>query len=86
MYASRPAAQAWEGRYSALLKGHGFDRLRSVGHGGLRPAGPRLDGVVYGGDFVSPRAGRTLGLRVEGAAGPLRAEETRPPRKMGRGM
>ena len=30
LYGCRPAAQAWEEHYSALLKNHGFKRLKSV--------------------------------------------------------
>ena len=51
LYGCRPAAQAWEEHYSALLKQHGFKRLQSVPVAFVH--GTRdLMGVVHGDDFV----------------------------------
>ena len=47
LYGCRPAAQAWEEHYSALLKNHGFKRLKSV-----PVAFVDVSGVVHGDDFV----------------------------------
>ena len=51
LYGCRPAAQAWEEHYSALLGGGGFRRMRSVPVAFVHE---KLDlmGVVHGDDFV----------------------------------
>ena len=51
LYGCRPAAQAWEEHYSALLKEHGFQRLRSVPVAFVHETRD-LMGVVHGDDFV----------------------------------
>ena len=51
LYGCRPAAQAWEEHYSALLQGHGFKRLKSVPVAVVHE-GRDLNGVVHGDDFV----------------------------------
>ena len=51
LYACRPAAQAWEEHYSALLKEHGFQRLRLILVAFVHETWD-LMGVVHGDDFV----------------------------------
>ena len=47
----RPAAQAWEEHYSALLKNHEFKRLKSVPVAFVHETRD-MSGVVHGDDFV----------------------------------
>ena len=51
LYGCRPAAQAWEEHYSAVLKENGFKRLRSVPVAFVHDARDMV-GVVHGDDFV----------------------------------
>ena len=51
LYGCRPAAQAWEEHYSALLKNHGFKRLKSVPVAFVHETRD-MSGVVHGDDFV----------------------------------
>jgi hypothetical protein len=51
LYGCRPAAQAWEEHYSALLVANGFERLKTVPVA-FSHAGRDLHGVVHGDDFV----------------------------------
>ena len=51
LYGCRPAAQAWEEHYSALLTGHGFKRLKSVPVAFFHES-RGMSGVVHGDDFV----------------------------------
>jgi hypothetical protein len=51
LYGCRPAAQAWEEHYSALLGRHGFKRLTTVPVVFVHQ-GRDLCGVVHGDDFV----------------------------------
>jgi hypothetical protein len=51
LYGCRPAAQAWEEHYSALLVKNGFERLKTVPVAFTHPARD-LHGVVHGDDFV----------------------------------
>ena len=51
LYGCRPAAQAWEEHFSALLKNHGFKRLKSVPVAFVHETRD-MSGVVHGDDFV----------------------------------
>ena len=51
LYGCRPAAQAWEEHYSALLKNHGFKRLKSVPVAFVHETRD-MNRVVHGDDFV----------------------------------
>jgi hypothetical protein len=51
LYGCRPAAQAWEEHYSALLVANGFERLKTVPVA-FSHADRDLHGVVHGDDFV----------------------------------
>jgi hypothetical protein len=51
LYGCRPAAQAWEEHYSALLVKNGFERLKTVPVAFTHPVRD-LNGVVHGDDFV----------------------------------
>ena len=51
LYGCRPAAQAWEEHYSALLQGNGFKRLQTVPVAFINEE-KDLSGVVHGDDFV----------------------------------
>ncbi len=51
LYGCRPAAQAWEEHYSALLVANGFERLKTVPVAFTHPVRD-LHGVVHGDDFV----------------------------------
>jgi hypothetical protein len=58
LYGCRPAAQAWEEHYSALLVASGFERLKAVP---VSFTERDLHGVVYGDDFVSEGRDKDLG-------------------------
>jgi hypothetical protein len=51
LYGCRPAAQAWEEHYSALLKDNGFERLKSVPVAFAHKERDMI-GVVHGDDFI----------------------------------
>jgi hypothetical protein len=59
LYGCRPAAQAWEKHYSALLVANGFERLLTVPVA-FSHAGRDVHGVVHGDDFVWERRDKDL--------------------------